>query len=242
MLDLRIEVRRNGFTLEAAFSAGPGPTLLVGPNGAGKTTLLRAVLGALPVDRGRLTLAGRVLLDSEARVDVPLERRRVGWVPQEYALFPHLTVLGNIGFGARGHRRDRAARAEELLLTLGLERLGSRYPGSLSGGERQKVALARALAASPEALLLDEPLAALDAEARVGTRSFLATTLAELGIPSLVVSHDLRDVAALQGPVIVLEGGRITGTGSLAALMRSPPSGFGQTFFREPGAVEAMST
>jgi molybdate transport system ATP-binding protein len=209
LLDVQLEAGRGDFTLEVALQCGPGPTLVVGPNGAGKSMLLRAVLGAVPVRRGTIRLGTRILFDSQRGIDVPCERRRIGWVPQEYALFPHLTVRQNVAFGTdRADPRGRL-RVEELLEQLGLRMLETRWPSQLSGGERQKVALARALAPEPEALLLDEPLGALDAQTREATRAFLARTLRSLAIPSLVVTHDPQDAAAMEGPLIRLEGGRV---------------------------------
>jgi molybdate transport system ATP-binding protein len=209
LLDVRLEAGRGDFTLEVALQCGPGPTVVVGPNGAGKSMLLRAVLGAVPVRRGTIRLGPRVLFDSERGIDVPCEQRRMGWVPQEYALFPHLTVRQNVAFGIHDADRRGRLRVDELLDQLGLRMLGARWTSQLSGGERQKVALARALAPEPQALLLDEPLAALDAQTREATRAFLARTLRGLAIPSLVVTHDPQDAAALAGPLIRLEGGRV---------------------------------
>jgi molybdate transport system ATP-binding protein len=209
VLELRLEALQGTFTLQVALRCGPGPTVVVGPNGAGKSMLLRAVLGAIPVRRGAIRLGPRVLFDSEERIDVPCEQRRIGWVPQEYALFPHLTVRQNVAFGVDQADGSGGSRVETLLEQLGLKGQQSRWPNQLSGGERQKVALARALAPTPEALLLDEPLAALDAQSREVTRSFLAQTLRSLAIPSLVVTHDPRDAEVLGGPLVILEGGRI---------------------------------
>ena len=224
MLELEVEVAREGFLLQVALSLGVGPTLLVGPNGAGKSTLLRAILGAVPVRRGRIVLGNSILLDTSRGLALPVEERRVAWVPQEHALFPHLTVLENVTFGSPG--TAGRSRAGALLHQLGLGALAGRRPGALSGGERQRVALARALAAAPRALLLDEPLAALDAGGRASTRALLAEVLRRLAIPSLVVTHDLRDLVALGGPVVLLESGRVRSTGDLASLRESPPSDF----------------
>jgi molybdate transport system ATP-binding protein len=232
VLALRLEVERPGFRLEAAFECAAGPTLVLGPNGAGKTTLLRAILGALPVRQGELRLGSRVLLDTRAGVDVPTEERRIGWVPQEYALFTHLSVRDNVGFGARGDGPRRTRRVQGLLERLGLFPLATRRPGELSGGERQKVALARALAAEPEALLLDEPLAALDARTREATRALLARILRELGIPSLVVTHDVGDAEALDAPVILLEEGRVVSRTPFQVLRAQPPTGFARDFLQ----------
>jgi len=234
VLALRLEVERpGGFRLDAALECGVGPTLILGPNGAGKTTLLRAILGALPVRDGELRLGGRVLLDSRAHVDVPTEDRRIGWVPQEYALFPHLSVADNVAFGARGEGAEAARQVQALLDRLGLAPLAGRRPSELSGGERQKAALARALAAEPEALLLDEPLAALDARTREATRGFLARMLKELAIPSLVVTHDLGDAEALDAPVVLLEQGRVVASTPFETLRAKPPTGFARDFVQE---------
>jgi len=227
VLELELDVIRDSFTLDVQLSVTPGPTALVGPNGAGKSTVLRAILGAVPVRRGRIVLDGQTLLDTARGVSIPTEERRVAWVPQEYALFPHLTVLENVTFGIPGSAGR--ARAGAVMDQLGLAPLRSRRPGALSGGERQKVALARALAAEPRALLLDEPLAALDAETRETTRVLLADTLARLAIPSLVVTHEMRDVVALGGPVVLLEGGRVRSAGALDLFRASPPSEFARS-------------
>jgi len=151
----------------------------------------------------------------------------VAWVPQDYAMFPHLTVRENVAFGVPGPAGH--ARADALIGQLGLEALRSRRPGALSGGERQKVALARALATEPRALLLDEPLAALDADTREATRALLAESLHRLAIPSMVVTHEMRDVLALQGSVVLLEGGRVRSTGTLDLFRAAPPSEFARS-------------
>jgi molybdate transport system ATP-binding protein len=229
VLDLQLEVVRGAFVLEVTLSFGGGPTVLIGPNGAGKSTLLRAILGAVPVRRGRIVLEGRTLLDVERRLSVPTEERRVSWVPQEYALFPHLSVLENVTFGSAGS--TGRARAGAMLDQLGLGAFAGRRPGTLSGGERQKVVLARALAADPRALLLDEPLAALDASTREGTREFLVDTLRRLPIPSVVVTHDRRDIDALDAPVVLLESGRVRSSGSAAQLRRSAAGQFVRSLF-----------
>lgn len=232
MLALRLDVRRGTFRLDAAFACAPGPTLLLGPNGAGKSTLLRALLGALPVRDGEVRLGDHVLLNTRAGIDVPTEERHIGWVPQEYALFPHLSVADNVAFGARGNRSGRTSRVPALLERLGLSALATRRPGALSGGERQKTALARALAAEPEALLLDEPLAALDARIRETTREFLAGMLRELRIPSLVVTHDVGDAEALDAPVVLIEEGRVVARAPFQGFRAQPPTGFARDFLQ----------
>jgi ABC-type sulfate/molybdate transport systems ATPase subunit len=227
VLELELDVVRDDFFLDVQLSLEAGPTALVGPNGAGKSTVLRAILGAVPVRRGRIVLDGRTLLDTARGISVPTEERRVAWVPQEYALFPHLTVLENVTFGIPG--ATGRARAGAVMDQLGLAPLRSRRPGALSGGERQKVALARALAAEPRALLLDEPLAALDADTREATRALLADTLHRLAIPSVVVTHEMRDVVALGGSVVLLEGGHVRSAGALDRFRSSPPSEFARS-------------
>jgi molybdate transport system ATP-binding protein len=208
-----------------------GPLVLVGPNGAGKTSLLMMILGALRPERGRIEIGDSVLFDGAAGVDVPLEQRRLGYVPQHYALFPHLTVRQNVEFavasspGAAGPDARRA-RVDDALRDLELQALGDRRAGALSGGEKQRVALARALAASPRALLLDEPLAALDAHARREVRLFLAGCLQRLGLPTLVVTHDAADARLLGERIAVLENGRIVQTGSWPELEAQPASPF----------------
>lgn len=194
-----------------------GTITLVGPNGAGKSTLVSMLLGLAPVTSGTIRLGDDVLLDTARGVNVPLESRGLGWVPQRGALFPHLTVRENVTFAAnvaaRALKPERTARAESLLAELQLTELANRRVTSLSGGERQRVALARALSTNPRALLLDEPMAALDVTARRDVRAFLAGWLTRLPIPCLVVTHDPDDAKSLGQSVVVLEAGRITQRG-----------------------------
>jgi ABC-type sulfate/molybdate transport systems ATPase subunit len=207
------------------------PLCLIGPNGSGKTSILKLIAGALRPDRGRIRLGQTELFDCASGVDVPSERRRVGYVPQGYGLFPHLSALDNVAFGlstsAHGKRRsDARAEAERLLEQLDCTALASRLPIALSGGERQRIALARALLVEPELLLLDEPLSALDVGARRSVRSFLAARLRSLHKPALVVTHDPRDVKELDAEVCVVERGRVVQRGSLDALRADPKSDF----------------
>ncbi len=218
-----------GFTLEVELDVREGPLVVVGPNGAGKSTLLAMVLGLVRPTRGRIALAGEAVFDSERGLDVPVEQRRIGWVPQGAALFPHLDVRGNVTFAARsaGLPRDEAAASvERALVELHLARLASRRPATLSGGERQRVALARALASKPRALALDEPLASLDVDARTEVRGLLATTLTRLAIPALVVTHDPVDARALGGTIAVLEAGRVMQCGAWSELVARPATPF----------------
>ncbi len=203
---------------------GDGETVaLVGPSGAGKTTVLRAIAGAVRPRAGRIALGTRTLFDAQRRIDLPPEERGVGYVFQEHALFPHMTVRQNVAFAGR-------ARADELLERFGIAHLADARPGRLSGGERQRVGLARAIAADPGVLLLDEPLSALDAHTRARVRAELFDLLAELGLPALLVTHDFDDAAALADRVGVVGAGRIRQTGTPAELMAAPADAFVASF------------
>ncbi|MFT3724002.1 MAG: ABC transporter ATP-binding protein [Hyphomonadaceae bacterium] len=230
MLQAKLRGRLGQFELDVELEVGQAPLVVLGPNGAGKTTLLRMLLGAEQPSAGYVRVGDATLFDSQAQLCVPIELRRFGYLPQHYALFPHLSVLDNVAFALAGSARERRERARSMLATLSLAELGERRPGSLSGGEQQRVALARALAIQPRALLLDEPLGALDVGARRSTRRFLASYLRELGIPSLVITHDAVDAAELGDGVLVLEGGRVSQRGGWDELLRKPASPFVEEF------------
>ena len=166
MLEVSVRVRAGAFRLDASFRAPGGITALFGPSGAGKTLTLRCIAGLTTPDSGRIAVGERVLFDPARSIDLPARHRRLGYLFQQYALFPHLDVAGNVGFGLDGGRDERAARVRELLALVGLAGFEKRRPRELSGGEQQRVALARALAPRPELLLLDEPLSALDGRVR----------------------------------------------------------------------------
>jgi molybdate transport system ATP-binding protein len=200
-------------------------TALVGPSGAGKTTVLRVVAGLLRPRLGVVTLGDRTWLDTSAGIDVPPERRKVGYLFQEYALFPHLDVLGNVRFGAGRH-----APVPELLERFRISHLTAARIGELSGGERQRVALARALALEPGVLLLDEPLSALDAHTKATVRIELHELLRELALPTILVTHDFEDAAALADEVGVIVDGRILQSGTAAELVASPADPFVASF------------
>ena len=229
-LSASLRARAGALELDVELHAIEGTVVLVGPNGAGKSTLLSVLLGALPCEQGRITLGDDVLLDTAAGVAVPMEERRIAWLPQDYALFPHLNARGNVAFALRSAPRltrvEARALADAALDELGVLALAERHPAALSGGEQQRVALARALSVKPRALLLDEPLAALDVGTRREVRGFLKDTLARLALPSIVVTHDAADVRALGGRVVVLERGRVTQTGSWQELCAHPASAF----------------
>lgn len=230
-LRAQVAARVGRLSLDVELDTGAGTLVIVGPNGAGKTSLLSLLLGALPMERGRVEVAREVLVDTEAGVELPLELRRLGYVPQDYALFPHMTVRENLDFAlSSGARRmtkaERRERAAAVLKELGLEALVERHPASLSGGEKQRVALARALSVSPRALLLDEPLSALDAHTRREVRGVLARYLDQLELPTLVVTHDVTDARVLGQRIAVLEDGRLTQVGTWEELVGAPASRF----------------
>jgi molybdate transport system ATP-binding protein len=217
---LRAFVAAVGLTVEAGETVA-----LVGPSGAGKTTVLRVVAGLLRPQQGRVALGETTWLDTEAGVDVPPERRRVGFLFQEYALFPHLDVAANVAFGAV----DRHAVAP-LLQRFGIAGLASARPRDLSGGERQRVALARALARRPDVLLLDEPLSALDAHTRGVVRGELRELLSTLELPTLLVTHDFDDAAALADRVGVVVQGQVLQQGDPSDLVARPTDPFVASF------------
>ncbi|HWM13670.1 MAG TPA: ABC transporter ATP-binding protein [Gaiellaceae bacterium] len=218
-LHVRLSHPLRSFRVELSLDVGRETVALVGPSGAGKTSVLRAVAGLLRPERGRIAFGDELWFDSETKVRVPPERRSVGLVFQEYALFPHMTVAQNVAYGGR----DGVAG---LLETLGIAALAGARPDELSGGERQRVALARALARNPGVLLLDEPLTALDSHTRAHVRAELGEVLARLRLPTLLVTHDFQDAAALATRVGVLVEGRIVQVGSPAELVATPASPF----------------
>jgi molybdate transport system ATP-binding protein len=218
-LELDITAPLRAFSVDLALSVGTETLALVGPSGAGKSTVLRCIAGLHRPARGRIALGDAVWFDSARRIDRPPDRRSVGLVFQDYALFPHLTVRGNVAFGGR-------ERVDDLLERLGIAQLAGERPGHLSGGERQRVAVARALSRDPSVLLLDEPLSALDAHTRGSVREQLADLLGELAIPALIVTHDFTDAAALADRVGVVLDGRVHQLGSPAELLARPADAF----------------
>jgi molybdate transport system ATP-binding protein len=227
-LDARIGLALGNLDLEAELAVGAGElVVLLGPNGAGKTTLLRALAGLVALDRGRVVLDGVVMEDAQAGEYVPTERRPIGFVFQEYLLFPHLSALENVAFGlrARGMARAEARRrAAAWLERVGLAAHASSRPRALSGGQAQRVALARAMVSDPRLLLLDEPLAALDAASRSEVRRDLRRHLASFDGSRLLVTHDPLEAITLADRLVVLEGGRITQTGTPDQVSTRPRS------------------
>jgi ABC-type sulfate/molybdate transport systems ATPase subunit len=222
-LEIQIEKRLADFTLSASFNAGETPLSILGASGAGKTMLLRCIAGIENPDRGRIVLNDRVLFDSGKRVAMPARERRIGMLFQNYALFPHRTVAENLRFGIEEDSPPTcSAKAASLIERLRLGGLESRYPRELSGGEQQRVALARALAIEPQALLLDEPLAALDTHLRSQVETQLQETFAAYRRPTLLVTHNIDEAYRLGENLMVLSRGRVVAAGPKEEIFQHP--------------------
>jgi molybdate transport system ATP-binding protein len=230
VLAARLADRRGEFTLDVELAAEPGTTtVLVGESGAGKTSVLRLLAGLDRPAHGVVTVDGRAWVDTERGLLLPPWRRDVGYVPQDYALFPHLSVEQNVAFGLGAGRLPPAIRCERVrgaLATAGVPELGRRRPHQLSGGEQQRVALARALAPAPRLLLLDEPLAALDLRTRGTVRTELRKLLARLPCITLYVTHSPLEALVFGDRIVVLERGRVSQAGPREELLRYPRSPF----------------
>ena len=211
----RMRCGKDEFLLDAAFETTDRALVLFGPSGSGKTLTLQAIAGILTPDEGCIKLDGNVVFDSAKGINIPARRRNVGYVFQDYALFPHLTVRDNIGFGLKPllGRLNGAGRARvrELMDVFGLTRVAGQKPSTLSGGQQQRTALARALATAPEALLLDEPLSALDQPLRIRMREELSRILRTFDIPIIMVTHDSDEAQSFAESVVVYRNGSVTG-------------------------------
>jgi len=225
MVSVEIVKRLPNFTLDIGWHGDESVVGLFGPSGAGKTLTLQCLAGLVRPDAGRIVVDGRVLFDAAAGTDVPPQRRRVGYVFQGYALFPHLTVAENVAFGLRDLPRSaRRRRAGEVIARLGLGGLERSRPHELSGGQRQRVALGRALAIEPALLLLDEPLSALDAPLRLALRDELRQTLMAWGTAAVVVTHDFTEAYRLADRIVVYESGRVVQAAPRGQLLWQPAS------------------
>jgi molybdate transport system ATP-binding protein len=226
MLSVRIRKElgaANAFTLDVEFEAEPGVTVLFGASGSGKTTTLQSIAGLLKPDSGRIAIGGDALFDSERDIDLPIRKRRVGYVFQNLALFPHLSVRANVEFGINGpDRRERARRADEMMEALHIRHTAGRLPRDISGGEAQRVALARALCCGPRLLLLDEPLSAIDEATKLGIISDLKTLNRQLRLPIIYVTHSRDEAVTLGAEVIIYEQGRVVARGEPLEVFGSP--------------------
>jgi molybdate transport system ATP-binding protein len=223
MLDVRIRKQLESFELDVAFRAQQGITALLGQSGAGKSMTLACIAGLETPETGRITLGDEVFLDAAAGIDIAARRRRVGYVMQDYLLFPHLNVGANVAFGLKGlSRSERDAVVAEALARVGLDGYAERVPSELSGGQQQRVALARALVTDPQVLLLDEPFSALDAPTRAVLRRDLLELQRTLGVPVVFVTHDLAEAYLLADQIVVIESGRVLQIGPPGAIVYHP--------------------
>ena len=222
-LEVDIGLRRGAFELRAKFECGPGITVLFGRSGAGKTSVLHAVAGLLHPDRGRIEVDSRLLFDSERGIQIPVHRRRIGFVFQDARLLPHVSVRHNLLYGYRlapkGERRIELGRIADLL---DMERLLERSPQTLSGGERQRVAIGRALLANPRLLLMDEPLSSLDLSRRAEILSYIEQLRDELAIPIVYVSHAVEEVVRLADTLVLMDHGGVVASGPATAVLARP--------------------
>ncbi len=223
-MSLTVDIERDlgAFRLRVAFEAGEGITALFGRSGSGKTSVVNAIAGLLRPDRGRIVLGGAALFDSGAGVNVPTPKRRIGYVFQEGRLFPHLTVGQNLRYAGLFSRGAPAAQLGHVVELLGLRDLLERRPGNLSGGEKQRVAIGRALLSSPRLLLLDEPLASLDAHRRNEVMQYIELLRDEIRIPVVYVSHSVEEVVRLADTVVLLAGGSVAAAGAAEEIMGRP--------------------
>ncbi len=248
MLSVQVNKQLREFPLRIAFDVKPAETLvIIGPSGCGKTTILNIIAGLVEPDEGRIALAGEPLYDAASRVSLPAEERRVGYVFQDFALFPHMTVSENVAYGLRARHHPKGeipGKVAEVLQLLGITRLADRRPSALSGGERQRVALARAIACDAEMLLLDEPLGSLDAQTRGRVRGELQRMLRVIGRIAIMVTHDYIDALTFGDRICVMDRGRVLQMGPREELLHNPKSRFvaeltGVNFFE--GTISAGS-
>ncbi|HET6515518.1 MAG TPA: ATP-binding cassette domain-containing protein [Thermodesulfovibrionales bacterium] len=224
-LSLRLKKNVNGFKLDVAWEIGNELGVLFGYSGSGKSMTLQLITGLLRPDEGRIRSGGKTYFDSEEGIDTPPQARSFGYVSQDLALFPHMTVMRNILFGAPAVlKKERLLRAQEMIEAFKLAGIEDRYPSEISGGQKQRVAFARALIRHPDLLLLDEPFSALDQPLRTEMRHFLKEVRQRFEIPVILVTHDCNEAAFLGDRVIVYSHGRILQTGSWEQVSTEPVS------------------
>jgi molybdate transport system ATP-binding protein len=243
MLEIDVRARLGDFRLDARFGgSGDGVTVLFGPSGAGKSSVLAAVAGAMRPDSGRIVLNGEALFDSAKGIDLPMEKRRIGWVFQDARLFPHLSVDANLRYGlkrAPGQGTGGPVRFDEVVAMLGVGRLLHRRPRDLSGGERQRVGLGRALLSQPCLLLMDEPLASLDAARRAEILPFFER-VRDFGVPILYVSHSLAEAVRLGDAMAVMRDGRVVAEGPLSDVVSRPELMLAGSHARDGAALDGV--
>ncbi len=222
LLTVRALRRFSGFTLDIDFMVPQGLIVLFGPSGSGKSLTLQALAGLCQLDKAHIALGSKLWHDSDKHSFLPPQERHVGYVPQNYALFPHLTVAQNIAFGLKLRGQQAQRRIAELVNLVHLDGVELLRPAQLSGGQQQRVALARALAAEPQLLLLDEPLSALDAAVRETLREELRTFYERVRVPMVLVTHDAQEARMLADSVVVIQQGRVLQTGSAEQVFRTP--------------------
>jgi molybdate transport system ATP-binding protein len=234
-LEVHVKRKQGDFTVDAAFEGVPsGVTALFGSSGAGKTSIVNMVAGLAKPDAGRVVVGGRVLFDANRRINLPAEKRRIGYVFQDGRLFPHLTVKRNLTYGMRRiPLKNRYVDFVQVVDLLGIGHLLKRRPAKLSGGEKQRVAIGRALLTSPAMLLMDEPLASLDADRKNEVLPFITRMSREFSIPILYVTHDMDEIRSLASQIVLLENGRVVRSGAVAEMVR--PS------FGDPGKLPCPS-
>ena len=236
MLSLDIERSLGSFRLAARFEAGEGVTALFGRSGAGKTSVVNAIAGIQRPDRGRIAISGEAVFDAALGIDVPAPKRRVGYVFQEGRLFPHLSVRQNLNYAGLFSRGMPASEFDRVVELLGLRSLLERRPGNLSGGEKQRVAIGRALLSSPRLLLLDEPLASLDAHRKSEVLQYIELIRDEVNVPIVYVSHAVEEVVRIADTVVLMSAGSVLAAGPAEEVMGRPDLRPGEGAF-EGGAV-----
>ena len=222
-MDVTVRLKKNleGFTLDVNWATQEGIAVIFGPSGSGKSMTLQVIAGFVAVDEGYIQVGEQVFLDSSASIDLPPQRREIGYLLQNYALFPHMTVRQNILYGRRTSGQA-TGEFREMIALFQLEGLENRYPGALSGGQKQRVALARALMRKPRILLLDEPLAAVDIAVRKMIRTELKLLQRKLKIPMILITHDLGEALSLADKLIIYEQGRVMQEGDPIEIVKHP--------------------
>jgi len=224
-LDLKIKKKLQGFALDCSFNASHEIIGILGASGSGKSMLLRSIAGLVKPDTGRIAMNGRTLFDSEGKIDLSPKERRVGFLFQNFALFPHMTIFDNIGFGlGKMTRKDKSDKVMDLIGRFHLSGMENRYPAQISGGQQQRAALARALSVEPEILLLDEPFSALDEHLKIQMMKEMSETLAGYPGTVLFVTHNMQEVYRLANRIIVLNNGSMEAFGSKEDVFMHPPT------------------